>query len=209
MISFPIRAIILLFIVFVIAACSNTSKTDEVIEGYGGTALDEVAPDFELRDQSGQIIHLSEYRGKIVVLTFFDSQCHDVCPLTGYQLVQTYQALGELSDAVVFMSVNVNLEANTLEDVSAASQHWGLDEIPDWHFLTGQAEELEPVWAAYHIEVVLSEEDITHTPGVYIIDPQGQLRWYISTPFVTAGTPAPSRPLHELLLLRIEQILSS
>lgn len=209
MISLPTRAIILLFIIFIIAACSNTSNTDELIEGYGGTALDEVAPDFELRDQSGQVIRLSEYRGKVVVLTFFDSKCHDVCPLTGYQFVQTYQALGEHSDAVVFMAVNVNLEANTLEDVSAASQHWGLDEIPNWHFLTGQVEELEPVWAAYHIEVVPSEEDISHTPGVYIIDPQGQLRWYISTPFVTLGTPAPSRPLHELLLLRIEQILSS
>lgn len=209
MISLPIHTIILISMVFVIAACTNTSKTDDVSEGYGGTALDEVAPDFGLSDQSGQVIRLSDYRGKVIVLTFFDSQCDDVCPLTGYQFVQTYQALGEHSDAVVFMAVNVNLEANSLADLSVASQHWGLDEIPNWHFMTGQIQELEPVWAAYHIEVVPSEEDIAHTPGVYVIDPQGQLRWYISTPFVTQGTPAPSRPLHELLLLRIGQILSS
>ena len=209
MLSSLIRSTILIFIAFVTTACSNMSETKDVIEGYGGTALDEVAPDFELSDQSGQIISLSDYRGKVVVLTFFDSQCDDVCPLTAYQFVQTYQALGDYSDSVVFMAVNINLEANTLEDLSAASQHWSLDEIPNWHFLTGQAEELEPVWAAYHIEVVPSEEDISHTPGVYIIDPQRQLRWYISTPFVTPGTPAPSRPLHELLLLRIEQSLNN
>lgn len=209
MLSSLFRGTILISIVFIIAACSNRPETNDVIEGYGGTALDEVAPDFELSDQSGQVISLSDYRGKVIILTFFDSRCHDVCPLTAYQFVQTYQALGDYTDSVVFMAVNVNLKANTLEDVSAASHHWGLDEIPNWHFLTGQAEELEPVWAAYHIEVVPSEEDISHTPGVYIIDPQGQLRWYISTPFVTPGTPAPSRPLHDLLLLRIEQILSS
>jgi len=209
MISLSTRTIVLIFLILVIVACSNTTETDEIIEGYGGTAIDKVAPDFELRNQSEQVIRLSEFRGKVIVLTFFDSRCHDVCPLTGHQFVQTYQALGDYTDSVVFMAVNVNVKANSFEDVITASQHWGLDEIPDWHFLTGQAEDLEPVWAAYHIEVVPSEEDISHTPGVYVIDPQGQLRWYISTPFVTPGTPAPSRPLHELLLLRIEQILSS
>ena len=192
---------------FIISACSNLSPSQEIVDGYGGTPLDEPAPDFELSDQSGQAIWLSDYRGKIVVLTFFDSECDDVCPLTAFELRRTHQALQDGADTVVFMAVNVNAEASSPEDVGSTTQRWQLDDIPNWHFLTGKPEELEPVWQAYYIEVLPSPDEITHTPGVYIIDAQGRIRWYVSTPFVEAGTPAPSRPLHELLVIRVQELL--
>ncbi|MBZ0294897.1 MAG: SCO family protein [Anaerolineae bacterium] len=194
---------------FIISACSSLPASQAIVEGYGGTPLDEPAPDFELSDQSGQAIRLSDYRGKIVVLAFFDSQCDDVCPLTAHELRRTYQALQARVDTVVFIAVNVNTEASSLEAVESTTQRWQLDDIPNWHFLTGAPEVLEPVWQAYHIEVLPSPDDIAHTPGVYIIDPQGRIRWYVSTPFVEAGTPAPSRPLHELLVIRIQELLAA
>ena len=53
---------------------------------YRGTEINGDAPDFQLTDQNGSLIKLSDFRGKIVVLTFMDSKCKDTCPLTAAQL---------------------------------------------------------------------------------------------------------------------------
>src|SRR5436309_2040259 len=42
----------------------------------------EPAPDFQLRDASGQAYALDQFRGKVVILTFLYTHCTDVCPLT-------------------------------------------------------------------------------------------------------------------------------
>ncbi len=52
-------------------------------QSYGGTQLDDIASDFHLTDQIGSDVSLSDFRGKVVVLTFMDSQCKDTCPITG------------------------------------------------------------------------------------------------------------------------------
>lgn len=174
---------------------------------YGGTALQGPAADFRLVDQHGDQVALSDFRGRVVVLTFFDSQCRDVCPLTASHLRTVYRALDD-SAAVIFLGVNVNVQANTVADVMATTQQWLLDEIPTWHFLTGSAAELEPVWQAYQVGVTPTEEgDILHTPGVYLIDQHGQKRWYISVPFGQSGGAAGFPPLSDLLGQRIEELL--
>src|SRR5438067_7576492 len=47
-----------------------------------GTALHRPAPNFMLSDQFGRPVSLSSYRGKVVILSFDDSRCTTVCPLT-------------------------------------------------------------------------------------------------------------------------------
>src|SRR6266498_4704126 len=80
---------------------------------YQGVELSGEAPDFQLTDQNGSLINLSDFRGKVVVLTFMDSKCIDTCPLTAAQLRQAYRQL-DPSDAnqVAFIGVNVNAVAN-------------------------------------------------------------------------------------------------
>jgi cytochrome oxidase Cu insertion factor (SCO1/SenC/PrrC family) len=94
-------------------------------------------------------------------------------------------------EEVVFLGVNVNKNFNQPEDAAAFTAQHSLEEIPTWHFLTGDPEQLEPVWKAYSIEVrppeEPEEEDFEHTPGVYIIDQDGNLSWYISTPLLDEG----------------------
>ncbi|MGH2523491.1 MAG: SCO family protein, partial [Anaerolineales bacterium] len=95
------------------------------------------------------------------------------------------------------MGVNVNIEANRVADVKAATEKWKLGEIPTWHFLTGSAEELEPVWKAYGVAVIPASngEDLGHSSGIYLIDRLGQARWYISVPLDPTGAPAEGMPL--------------
>ncbi len=108
---------------------------------------------------------------------------------------------------VAFIGVNVNVEANKVSDVAEITKTWHLEEIPSWHFLTGNREDLTVVWKDYGVAVFPSADgkEIMHTPGVFLIDPLGQKRWYISTPYSTDLT----LPLSELLLKHIREILQS
>ena len=148
------------------------------------------APDFRLVNHNGATMALSDFSGQVVVLTFMDSQCQEACPLTAVHLRAVCQALGDEASFVIFLGINVNSEANTVADVAAATQKWQLDEISTWHFLTGSPAELEPVWVAYNITVVPApeaDEELLHTPGVYLINQSGRLRWYVSPSLTKLG----------------------
>ena len=208
--NWRIRFVLALVIVAggVVFYFASTSIKDD--QAYQGAELDGIAPDFRLINQNGEFVSLSDFRGKVVVLTFTDSQCKDTCPITGAHFRQAYGQLDQ-SEAkqVVFLGVNVNVEANTVADVLETTHAWHMDEIPSWHFLTGQHEELEPVWNDYAVTVEPHTDGsaIMHTPGVFIIDPSGQKRWYVSTVFSGTGDTELTLPLSELLLNHIRKIL--
>ncbi len=177
---------------------------------YEGTELSGEAPDFILTDQNGSMISLSNFRGKVIVLTFMDSKCKDTCPLTAAQLRLAYQQLDQTeASQVAFIGVNVNVEDNAIADVYEITQTWHLDEIPIWHFLTGSADELTPVWKAYGVAAVPQPAgEIIHTPGVFLVDKVRQERWYISMPYDQNGEPQSTAPLSNLLVKHIREILS-
>ena len=178
---------------------------------YEGTELDGIAPDFRLMDQNGTSVSLSDFWGKVVVLTFMDSQCKDTCPITGAHFRQAYKRLDQdEASRVVFLGINVNVKANTVADVLETTRAWHMDEIPSWHFLTGEAEVLELVWKDYGVAAIPSPDgtSITHTPGTFLVDPLGQKRRYISTAFSVDGNTEQALPLSELLVKYIREILS-
>lgn len=189
-------------IYFFVSSSNNT-------QAYVGTELDGEAPDFQLTDQNGSEVNLSDFRGKVVVLTFMDSKCQDTCPLTAVHFRQVYRQLDQNeAKRVVFLGVNVNVEESAIADVLETTQAWRLDEIPSWHFLTGSREVLQPVWKDYGASAAHSPDghSIMHTPGTFLIDPSGQKRWYISTPFSNDDTDL-TLPLSELILKHIREIL--
>jgi cytochrome oxidase Cu insertion factor (SCO1/SenC/PrrC family) len=141
---------------------------------YEGRRLDGPATDFRLMDHKGRSIALSDLRRKVVLLTFLDAVCDETCPLTALELRKVHHLLGggaetDVTDQVVFLGVNVNVDRNRQADVQAFTDKFSLDQIPSWHFLTGTAEELRPIWEAYNIEVFKTEageEDYKHTRRV-------------------------------------------
>jgi cytochrome oxidase Cu insertion factor (SCO1/SenC/PrrC family) len=157
-------------------------------------------------DQQGTSLALSDFRGKVVVLAFLDPVCTDVCPLTAFHLRQAHQALGAAASGVAFLAVNVNPEADQLA-MREATKKWGIGEVPGWHFLTGNREELRRVWEAYGVAAEGppkpgKPEEREHTPGLYLVDVQGTKRWYLSTAF--EGGP----PLSELLVKQLRALLA-
>lgn len=179
-------------------------------QGYQGTELSGEAPDFQLTDQNGSVVKLSHFRGKVVILTFMDSKCQDTCPLTAVHFRKAYRQFDQNeTKQVVFLGVNVNVEKNAVSDVLETTRAWNLDEIPNWHFLTGNPDELEPVWKDYGVAAIHNPDgnSMMYSPGTFLIDPLGQERWYISTPFGVESDAVVALPLSELLLKHIREIL--
>ena len=177
---------------------------------YDGTEMSGEAPDFSLTDQNGSVVNLSDFRGKVVILTFMDSRCKDTCPLTAAQLRQAYRQFDRNeANQVAFIGININNEANAVADVYEITKTWRLEEIPSWHFLTGSRQDLEVIWRDYGIAVAPNPDgtEIMHTPGVFLIDPSGQKRWYISTPLSELRDTELALPLNELLVKRVREIL--
>ena len=187
----------------------SLSSLDDT-QRYEGTELSGEAPGFQLTDQNASVMSLSDFQGKVVVLTFMDSKCTDTCPLTAADFREANRQLNQdEAKQVVYLGVNVNVEASTVADILETTQEWRLDEIPSWHFLTGSQDALEPVWKDYGVSAAHNPDgnSIMHTPGVFLIDSLGQQRWYISTPFSEEGIRDLTLPLSELLLKHIREIL--
>lgn len=181
-------------------------------QSYGGTPLSGAAPDFRLVDQRGEAIALPELRGRVVLLAFLDPNCTDICPLTAHHFGLVAEQLGAAAGEVAFLAVNVNPGANGVEDVARATEKWQIADLASWHFLTGSAEELRPVWLAYTVEAGNPKTgkpgEVAHSPGVYVIDRRGERRWYVSIPQdALLGAPWEGPAFDELLLQHVETLL--
>jgi cytochrome oxidase Cu insertion factor (SCO1/SenC/PrrC family) len=140
-----------------------------------GTSLGgQPAPGFRLLNQFGQPMSLSQFRGKVVILAFTDSQCTTICPLTTASMVTARELLGKAGDQVQLLGVDANPRATAVRDVLAYSQAHGM--VNQWDFLTGPPGQLRRVWRDYHLAVQIDQGLIDHTPALYVIDQQGRER---------------------------------
>ena len=145
------------------------------------------APGFTLSDQDSQMLPLSAFRGKVVVLEFMDPHCTDICPIVSAEFTDAYRDLGRQASQVVFAAGNVNQYHHAVADVAAYSRAHQLTSIPSWHFFTGPVPRLRAVWNAYNIAVQAPgpDADIVHSSAVYFIDPGGPG----AVPRLPAGRP--------------------
>jgi cytochrome oxidase Cu insertion factor (SCO1/SenC/PrrC family) len=143
------------------------------------------APAFALTDQRGTRVTLASFRGKAVLLGFYDSRCTQVCPVVAEMLRVADTDLGLSAARVAFVGVNVNPAAASVADVRRFSVVYGLARLPNWYFLTGPTARLAAVWRAYGISVSLAAGAVqtVHADYLYFLDPLGTER-YLAEPVV-------------------------
>lgn len=153
----------------------------------GQVELNRPAPDFTLTDQFGHRVSLHDYRGKVVILAFTDSQCTTVCPLTTQSMADSLKLLGDASGDVQLVGVNSNPQATAVSDVMEYSKIHGL--VNTWEFLTGSAGQLQAVWTEYEVVAQILQGQVEHTPAMFVIDPSGNERYLYVTPMEYAAIP--------------------
>jgi protein SCO1/2 len=135
------------------------------------------APAIHLMDQHGRTFSFASERGKVVVLTFFDASCEDVCPVIAAEIRRAEVDLGSLRTRVVFVTVNTDPLELAASPAPPAVTRTGLDAFDNWHFLTGTIHELNPVWSelGISISVYVDQRAVVHNDLLYLVDPHGDL----------------------------------
>ncbi len=138
----------------------------------GSPAGDTPAPNFVLRDQMGRETSLAQFRGKVVLIAFVDSQCTTICPLTTESMVETLRLLGPAAADVQLIGINANPLALKVSDVAAYTR--AHDMQGQWRFLTGPLPQLKKVWRDYNVYVAAVHNDIDHQPAMVLVDTVGR-----------------------------------
>ena len=127
------------------------------------------ASNFSLTDQYGHRVTLWQYRGKVVVLTFIHSLCHDTCP---FMVEQIKGALNELPDdgpGIPTIGVSVDPSQDTVANRRAfLSRH---DMTGRMEYVNGPMPAMRRVWHEYAIRPVTPKVD--HSTFVLLISKRG------------------------------------
>jgi protein SCO1 len=127
------------------------------------------AANFSLLDQNGHRVTLSHDRGKVVVLTFIHSLCHDTCP---FMVEQIKGALNDLpGNGAGIPTIGVSVEPSQ-DSVANRKRFLAKHEMTGrMAFLNGPPATMRKIWHAYSIEPVTPHID--HSTFVMLIDKRG------------------------------------
>lgn len=132
----------------------------------------QALPRFRLRDHLGKALEPEDLAGRVVLVTFLDTQCTDACPIIASQLGQGLRLLsGAERTDVLALAITSDPEGDTPRNVSAFLR---THRAPDLRYLIGTESELRPVWDAFHVlpSVDTGDDDI-HSAPVRIFDRSG------------------------------------
>lgn len=136
------------------------------------------ASPFTLRDQANRQWRLVGAKGKVVVLTFYNVNCNDVCPVVGTEIKEAQAQLGANANKVEFVIVNADPNHFVFNAAPAALSVPQLANTPLVYFLTGPLLQLNAVWINYGVSVKVGAlaSQVAHNNIMYFIDPTGRLR---------------------------------
>jgi len=122
-------------------------------------------------------VHLSDFRGKAVVLTFIYTRCPlpNFCPL----MSKNFQALQErLSKAFPgkyhLLSVSIDPKFDTPEILKGYSALYHAD-TQSWNFVTGTEEQINEVASYFGLVHEQESGTISHNLRIVLISPDGHL----------------------------------
>lgn len=181
--SEPVRrltlALVALLALLVSAGCGGSGSAAQ--EGTSPSpspfAGSELSPprqtaDFALRDQKGKLVRFSSQRGKVVLVTFLYTNCPDVCPLIAENLNGALRELGRDRASVRVLAVSVDPKGDTPAAVRRYARLHRL--LPEFHYLIGTREDLEPIWRSYGVSAVARDPELVdHSAYTLLVDRRG------------------------------------
>ena len=172
----------------------------------------EKVPNFVLTNQNGKRIHLDDYRGKTLLVTFFYTRCtlNDYCPRMNSNFAAVDKSLAqtpELYGKTHLLSISFDLEHDTpavLRSYGAAyTERYTKEDFKHWEFATAPLNEMKQVADFFGVYYEKDGNSITHSLSTAVISPEGTIEaWYPGNSWkpeealqaVNAGATASSEP---------------
>ncbi|HSE15539.1 MAG TPA: SCO family protein [Pyrinomonadaceae bacterium] len=145
---------------------------------------DEV-PNFKLRNQDDREIHIKDYRGKALLLTFIYTRCPvpDYCTLMSSNFAQIDRALGqdpELYGKTHLLSISIDPEYDTpkvLRSYGAAhTERYQNETFAHWEFAAGTNEQVKDIAQFFGLTYFPEKDQIIHALRTVIVNPDGKVR---------------------------------
>jgi protein SCO1/2 len=151
-------------------ALKPSAAAQVVLEG-------QPVPDFALIDQAGQQIHLAQFQGKVVALTFGYSRCPNpqYCFRMSNNLAHVERRLrARHKEDLVLITIMIDPDHDRGKTLSQYADTWKAD-AEVWHFLTGPLEQIRQIAAMFGMNFWSSDGLLTHSLHTVIIDREGRL----------------------------------
>ncbi len=188
------KSIVFLSLLLSLCACNQATKLD--FKSTDVTGL-EYASDFSMPDFNGKLRHLSDFKGKVVVMFFGYTQCPDVCPTTMAELADVMKQLGPSADQVQVLFVSLDPERDTPKLLSQYVPNF------DKRFLglvgdQAATQKIAKDFKIFYEKVPGKTPDsytIDHSAGSYVFDKEGHIRLFVRF------NQGPDPIVHDLRLL--------
>jgi protein SCO1/2 len=142
-------------------------------------------PNFALRDQDGREIHLGQFRGKALLITFIYTRCPlpNFCPLVTHNFAVIHRQLSadpSLYARTQLLCVSFDPENDTPARLRAyGAQYLGSDSrqaFSHWEFATASRQEIDKMALYFDVGITRgSDGSITHTLSTTLIGPDGRV----------------------------------
>jgi protein SCO1 len=148
-------------------------------------------PDFKLLNQGGKLIHISQFRGKVLLVTFIYTRCPlaDYCP----RMSRNFAHLDKLLAADPALYAKTHLLSVSFDpkyDTPAVLRSYGgsytglytEEKFAHWDFAAPPEKELPDVLHFFLVGATPEKDrTITHSLSTIVIDPKGRIyKWYPS-----------------------------
>jgi protein SCO1 len=137
----------------------------------------EPVPDFRLTDQNLANVSLSQFRGKIVAMTFVYTRC----PLPDYcvRLSNNFGVLqrrfkSRMGRDIVLLTVVIDPVHDQPAELNSYARTWKADSR-SWHFLTGPVADIQRICRAFDMSFYPDEGLFVHSFHTVVISRSGRL----------------------------------
>ena len=163
---------------------TRQSATSAAIPGAVIAKEGDEVPNFTLRNQDNREIHLENYRGRTLLLTFIYTRCPvpDYCTLMSNNFAQIDRALSQ--DAGLYakthlLSISIDPTFDTpqvLRSYGAAhTERYQNETFAHWEFAGGTTEQVKKIAEYFGLTYFPEKDQIIHGLRTVIVSPDGKV----------------------------------
>lgn len=143
--------VISLLISSIFSGCLGNDDGTEQIELYGTEYKNPpLAPDFNLINQYGDEVSLSDFSNKVVVVAFVYTSCPDICLIISSNLDYIQNNLANYNNSIEIISITIDPARDTVSHLS----EWTEKREYDWsHLTSSNGTKIKSVWDEWNVVV--------------------------------------------------------
>jgi protein SCO1/2 len=169
---------------------TDSSHREKVVKETKQLYPGETIPDVELLNQDGNTVHLSDFRGKTVLLTFIYTRCPmpNFCPRLSSLFASVDREL-ERNPKEFSRTQLLSISIDPKYDTPAVLRKYGLAYVNEdprrfshWEFAVPSPDSLKKLAEAFALVYEEEDNQIAHSMSTAVIGPDGKLikEWVMS-----------------------------